>query len=213
MSIRRVLPLIVLVGLGAFVGRSAEPEPEVVYAEDDLKGKGIATDGPSLLAYIKARTLSQDDLDRLAATVRRLGDNDFETREKASNDLIAAGRPATHFLKTALTDSDPEIVRRARHCLDEIQSSGSVMASVCRVLAHRKPPGAVAVLLAYLPCNDEETVEESLFAALRDRTARRQTRSVGDGGPDGQARHPQGCCGTRPGRENLPRTAARWRGC
>ena len=171
MSARRIVSLgIALLFLAPLLrGRSAEPDPQVTYDEATLRSKGIATDGPGLLAYFKARTLSAADLDRLAATVRNLGDNDFETREKASHDLIAAGRPAFQFLKSALNDSDLEIARRARQAMEEIEANrtSDVMSAAARILAERRPPGAAAVLLAYLPCNDEEVVEESLFTALR----------------------------------------------
>ncbi len=180
MTARRAVPLcVVLLALAPFGGRAVEPDPEVAYAEQILKEAGVASDGAGLLAYFKARTLSQADLDRLAATVRKLGDNDFETREKASHDLVAAGRPAKHFLKTGLADSDPEIARRARQCLDEIEATptASIMRSAAYVLGDRRPPGAAATLLAYLPCNDEETVEEALYAALR-------ATGLRDGKPD-----------------------------
>jgi hypothetical protein len=181
MTARRVVPLcLVVLFLSSLAGgRAAEPDPEVAYAEEVLKGQGVATDGPGLLAYFKARTLSQEDLDRLAANVRKLGDNDFETREKAGRDLVAAARSAVPFLKAALGDADAEIARRARLCLEEIDANktSAVMSAAARVLSERRPPGAAAALLAYLPCNDEDMVEDALFAALR-------VTGLRDGKPD-----------------------------
>src|SRR2546429_8737426 len=110
MSARRIIPLcIALLVLSLGVGgRTAEPDPELTAAENVLKEKGVPTDGAGLLKYFKDRTLSQADLDRLAGIVRKLGDNDFDTREKATRDLIAAGRPAVTLLKVAAMDPDPE---------------------------------------------------------------------------------------------------------
>jgi len=171
MSVRRFVPCCLVLVLSTLVGsRAAERDPEVDFADTVLKEKGVATDGPALLAYFKARTLSQEDLDRLAATVAKLGDNDFEAREKASRDLVAAGRPALTFLKNALTSTDPEIARRARLCLDEIEANrtAGVTSAAARMLGVRRPDGAAGVLLAYLPSNDEDVVEEGVFAALRE---------------------------------------------
>jgi hypothetical protein len=172
MSARRFgAPCVILLVLSAVRGgKAAEPDPDIEYHEGVLKTGNIASDGPALLAFFKARTLSQEDLDRLAASIVKLGDADFDTREKASRDLVAAGRPAMNFLKNALTSTDPEIARRARLCLDEIEShrTAGVTSAAARILAVRRPDGAAAALLAYLPSNDEDVVEESVFAALRE---------------------------------------------
>src|SRR4051794_5331658 len=85
-----------------FVGSlavSAEPDLDLVSAERILKDANLAADGPALLAFFRMRTLSEVDQDRLGATVRRLGDDSFTVREKASGDLAAAGRAALPFLR------------------------------------------------------------------------------------------------------------------
>jgi hypothetical protein len=147
---------------------AAEVDPEVGFAEQTLKGAGVATDGPGLLAFFKTRTVSPEDQDRLARAVRLLGDEAFEVREKASKDLTAAGRPAVAFLKAALDDPDLEIARRAERCLEAIQlhSTTGLVTAAARLLAERKPAGAVGVLLAYLPFAEDEVVEDALFSAL-----------------------------------------------
>src|SRR5689334_8820573 len=92
-------------------------------ASDDavLRSAGLPTDGPGLLDFFRKRTLSDADVARLAETVRRLGHPLFFAREQASADLIAAGRSALPFLREAVTDRDPEVVRRAARCLEAIE--------------------------------------------------------------------------------------------
>lgn len=159
---------LMLLTLIAFDTPAAESDPELPYAERVLKDGGVAADGPGLLAFFRARTLSDVDQERLAATVRRLGDDQFPVREKASLDLVTAGRAALPFLRTALNDPDLEIARRASLCLQEItrQPNSVLVAAAARVLADRRPPGTVEALLAYLPSADEEPSEEAVFSAL-----------------------------------------------
>jgi hypothetical protein len=128
----------------------------------------MATDGPGLLAYLRSQTLSDADQKRLTAAVRRLGDDSFEVREAASQELIARGRVARPFLKLALDDRDLEVVHRARNCLAAIQEGEGVakLAAVVRLVVRRQPAGAAATLLAYLPWADNDLLEEAVFAAL-----------------------------------------------
>lgn len=152
----------------ASLAAGGEPDPDLAFAERTLKEANMATDGPGLLAFFRTRTLSEADQERLAASVRRLGDERFTVREKASRDLSNAGRSALPFLRAALHDADPEIARRALLCLEEIshQPSSALVTAAARLVADRRPPGTVETLLAYLPCADEETSEDAVFAAL-----------------------------------------------
>jgi HEAT repeat protein len=143
-------------------------DADVAHAERTLKEAGLATDADSVLAFIRAHTLSEEEQERLAATVRQLGDGSYLVREQASRSLIAAGRPALPFLRAGTHDRDLEIAWRARRCIEEIQLSSTsvLMTAAARLVRDRRPQGAVATLLAYLPCIDEEAVEETWFDAL-----------------------------------------------
>ena len=157
----------------------AQPDADVAHAERTLKEAGVATDPESVLAFIRGHTLSEDEQERLANTVRLLGDGSYAVREQASRSLIAAGRPALPFLRAGLHNPDLEIAGRARRCMEEIQLSSTslLMTAAARVVMDRRPPGAVATLLAYLPCIDEEAVEETWFEAL-------EVVGLHDGQPD-----------------------------
>jgi hypothetical protein len=171
---RTSLCLCPLVFLGAVHFAAAEPpttsvpEPELGYAETLLKEKGIAIDGPALVAFFKARTLTPAEQNRLAAAVRNLGDDMFDVREQASRDLTQAGRLALTYLKEGLKLKDPEVVCRARICIEQITSvpEGALVPAAAQVIAARKPDGATEALLGCLPWLEDDSLHEAVFQAL-----------------------------------------------
>jgi hypothetical protein len=144
-------------------------DPELVRARQVLAEAHLAPDAASLLRFLRQRTLSEEQIEHLAATVDQLGDADFQVRTRASRKLVEAGPVAVPFLRAVRGDSDLELADRARRCLERIQqhSSASLLMAVARVLAEDPPGGATAALLAYLPCLDAPLVEEAWFAVLR----------------------------------------------
>jgi hypothetical protein len=153
---------------------------EVAELERELTAAGLKTDGVSLQGFFRQRTLSLADQRRLAAAVRRLGDDAFEAREEASRDLTAVGVSGVRFLLPALGDPDLEIARRAARCLEEIRRQGPgphVAAAAARLLAVRAPSDAVETLLGYVPFADDEYVEEAVLSALAE-VGRRGGRSA-----------------------------------
>jgi outer membrane protein assembly factor BamB len=136
--------------------------------EQLLREQNIATDGPGLLAYLKAQTPSPAEQARLAQAVEQLGHRSFHTREKATRSLIAAGRPALSYLKPAVGNTDLEVSRRAQRIIAEIDrvSQVTLMTAVLQVLSKKRPAGATEALLAYLPFVPEEQIEEAVREAL-----------------------------------------------
>jgi hypothetical protein len=136
--------------------------------EATLKEARLKIDGPSLLEFFRKRTLSPAREAALEQTVQRLGAKAFAARERASGDLMAAGRPALRFLRPALKNPDLEIARRAAACLDKIDKGADVPLTLAaaRLLAVRRPAGATQVVLNYLPFADEESVAEEVVATL-----------------------------------------------
>jgi hypothetical protein len=148
--------------------RAADPDPELAAAEEILREAKVATDSAALLEFFRQRTLPPADRAKLEALVRKLGDDDFETREKAYRDLVAAGRAALDMLRAAQKSPDAEIARRAESIVRKLDAGNdlALIAAAARVLGQRRPAGAVKVLLAYLPLVQDESVEEALFQAL-----------------------------------------------
>jgi HEAT repeat protein len=143
-------------------------QPDLSYEEKLLKDAGVTPDGPGLVAFFRSRTLSAEDQKRLAAAIPLLGDESYTTREKATRELIAAGRFAVPYIKPALKSDDPETVRRAERCLSAIDQApyASLMTAAAHVASHRRPEGASEAMLACLPWVEDEAVEEALFDAL-----------------------------------------------
>jgi HEAT repeat protein len=126
------------------------------------------TDGPALLAAVRKRTLTPADRQRIRDLIRRLGDEAFAVREKASNEMVALGTMALPLLQQARRSSDPEVARRAEECLGRIvqEPSHRLPVAALRLLVLRKPAGTAEVLLAYLPCAEDESLAAEAMAAL-----------------------------------------------
>jgi hypothetical protein len=154
--------------------------PQTIAADEQtLRTAKLGVDGPALLEFFRQRTLANADRDKILALIRQLGDDDFSVREKALADLVAMGNPAVPLLRQAASDPDAEVVRRSERCLQRIEGSVgvSVSSAAARLVAIRKPAGAVEVLLAYLPFADDESVVDEVRAALT-------AVAVRDGKPD-----------------------------
>ncbi|MFI5379129.1 MAG: HEAT repeat domain-containing protein [Tepidisphaerales bacterium] len=57
------------------------------------------------------------------ALISKLGDEDFKTREAATDELRKLGQPALPALKEAATSADPEVQARARSLIKEIDNA------------------------------------------------------------------------------------------
>jgi HEAT repeat protein len=134
-------------------------------------------DADSLLAAVREHTLTPQGRAKVADLVAKLSSEDFTIREQASKELFALGRISLPQLREAARSKDAEVARRARQLIDRIDRDPvhHLPAAAIRLLAVRKPPGAVEALLAYLPFAEDETIaldtQKSLtaLALLHDR--------------------------------------------
>ncbi len=160
--------------LGIASGR-ADPAAD----EQVLRAAKVGIDGPALLEFLRLNTPAHLDPALIEPLIRQLGSEDFVARERALRDVVRLGPRAAAYLRQALKDPDPELARRARHCLAIIDAGPGpeVQAAAVRLVGQRKPAGAAAVLLAYLPYAPNKAVTREIVRAL-------PAVSVADGKPD-----------------------------
>jgi hypothetical protein len=168
-SFRPAALAVVVLLVALSVPRAAEPpDPTIAQDEKLLREGGVTPEGPALLTFFRERTLSDAQKAQLSEQIKMLGDDEFRVREKASQDLVKAGKLALSLLGPAVRHPDAEVARRAADCLREIEQGRDLVlaTAAARQLAQRQPDGAAEVLLAYLPSAPDEAVEESVVAAL-----------------------------------------------
>jgi HEAT repeat protein/outer membrane protein assembly factor BamB len=150
------------------VSAAAHGDELTAVDEETLKRAGLSTDGPALIEFFRQRTLSDVDRQNLEKLVHQLGSSSFAEREAASKKLGGRGTAALPFLRKALETGDAEVERRARDCIEEIENGPGpqLPMAAARLLAARKPAGAIPVLLAYVPFAEDDQVEEEILATL-----------------------------------------------
>src|SRR2546430_6999668 len=77
-----------------------EPDPD----EALLKRVNVSTDNPGLLAFLRERTLTDQEYQQVQTLIRQLGSRSFAEREQATKELAARGVAVVQFLKVALKD-------------------------------------------------------------------------------------------------------------
>jgi len=186
--------------------------PDLASADEKiLRAATIGVSGPALVAFLRRQTPDRSAQERIRVLIRQLGDDVFRVREKASKDLAAFGSIAIPFLRAAAKSDDPEVVRRAQDCLQQIGewSGERQIRAAIRLLGLRKPEGAAEVLLNYLSGGDailadearaclfavaskEDKSEPALLQGLHDNDASRRQATEAALGKDGgtYARNP-----------------------
>jgi HEAT repeat protein len=139
-------------------------------SEQILNNAKIATDNPTLLEFLRKRTVDESKRNQAKPLLRDLGNAEFDTREKAERELLALGEAALPALEQAVSDPDPEVANRAKKLLKKIgkgkQTDPAVLRAVIRVVGYRKPVDASAALLAFLPSAPDEETRQEIQAAL-----------------------------------------------
>jgi hypothetical protein len=148
---------------------------------ETIKSAGYADDVKSLTEFFRSHTVTDADKSRINALIKRLGDESFEGREAASEEMSKSGVPAIALLKTAMNakDADAEIVRRCELALKIIEKvpTRALAVSAARLLAAQKDDTISEVLLNYLPLSEDESVGDEIRNTLA-------ALAVRDGKPD-----------------------------
>lgn len=117
-------------------------------------------DGNRLLDEVRKRTLTEPLRLKCEELIAQMGDTDFNVREKAEAQVKTMGVLIVPLLRQATRHHDLEIRKRALACLTKLTSDKSLPLSpiTARLIALRKPAGAVETLLAYMPYADDEAI-------------------------------------------------------
>jgi len=127
-------------------GKTSDVKTPAVIA---LEKAGLKSDNESLLAYLAQRG-DPVDTQLLTELVRQLGAEDWKTREEATKKLIAMGAAAREAMEKATTHKDIEVQIRAKLVLEQLKGPDP-MSLVLAVIAERKLPGTVPILLRRMP--------------------------------------------------------------
>ncbi len=148
---------------------AAENPNQAERDEQTLRSAGLPTDGPALVEFFRQRARLDSDVEGLNDWIKQLGDADPSVPRRAVQGLVGRGTAALPLLRRVINDlGDPELTARARRCIQVIEGErvAPLPAAAARLLAHRKPAGAVEVLLAYLPGAEAGPIVEDVAGTL-----------------------------------------------
>jgi RNA polymerase sigma factor (sigma-70 family) len=126
-------------------------------------------DGPSLLAAFQKRTLSKDQTARALARIAELDDEVYQNRQRAAAEIVKLGSPVVPLLRQATEGASLEKAQRLELCIRQIAKThdgDGLPAVAARLLALRKPAGAIETLLAYIAFTDDEAMKAEVAKAL-----------------------------------------------
>jgi HEAT repeat protein len=127
------------------------------------------TDGSVLLDEFHKRSLPDAEREKVQALLKDLAGDAAAAREKAEADLVNQGPVILPLLRQARKGSDARVAEAAGRCLQIVEKGtplSPLPAAAARLLAVRKPAGAVEALLAYLPFIEDDTMMSETQAAL-----------------------------------------------
>jgi len=145
---------------------------DVIPLDDDerlIDSAGLPSEGPLLLEFFRARARTDIEGSKIEEILRRFTGSSFTERISAGAELVSMGPLAIPGLRRILNDFESAEVRlRAKRCLEWVEGpkSASLATAATRVVAKRKPAGAVEALLSYLPYADNEEVAREVSQAL-----------------------------------------------
>jgi hypothetical protein len=150
-----------------------KPPPEEKFDQrkadlETLKAGGLPFDGKKLLQFFEDHTITDEVRAKLGTLIQQFGDDDFDRRESASEEIEKFGIKAIGLVKQAQRSTNPEVLRRCELCLKVIEKvpTRALASAAARLLLELKPEGASQVLLNYLPLAEDDSVSEDVRTTL-----------------------------------------------
>lgn len=151
------------------VKEKAPAEPDTLKDDQRIcRESGLKGEGPDLIVYFRNKTLKQPDPKAISLLVKQLGDDDFQTREKAFTELVGMGASALTGIKEGESNPDLEVQKRIADLKKRIDTKAEPMlqAAAARVIAKLKPEGAAETLLMFLPFASDPNVVDEICKTL-----------------------------------------------
>ncbi len=135
---------------------------------ETIKAANYPYEGKALIEFFQKHTVTDADRAKLNELIRQLGDDDFDSREQASDEIEKYGVSAIGPLRQAERTGNPEVLRRCELCLRNIEKvpTRTLACAAARLLGELKPPGTSETLLNFLPLAEDETVGDDVRGAL-----------------------------------------------
>jgi hypothetical protein len=115
--------------------------------------------------------LTDEELARAEALLRKLETERGEAERAAARDLVGLGPRVCPLLRRAVREGHPRQSPAAARCVEAIEREFPPIPlpeALFRMLALRRPPGTVSALLAFLPCAENEEMISQLGRVLLD---------------------------------------------
>src|SRR4051812_34975964 len=139
MLARLPLALSLAAALAAMMAEAAAPPARADELAADVKtleAAGVGTGESALVELFEKQTASDEQRRRIGKLIEQLGDDDFDVRENATDELKALGPAARTALQKARNHRDLEVAKRARRCLEYVENGGhrGLLACAARIL-------------------------------------------------------------------------------
>jgi hypothetical protein len=129
----------------------------------------IPHDDAELLDLFKKRMPSKADDERVWDLAKKLASKSFKERDQARVDIEKEGPVALPQLrKLLLSNPELEVRQRAERAMRSIEAKwpNSHLMAGARILAHRRPAGALLTLIEFVAVAPDEAVEEEVHSAI-----------------------------------------------
>lgn len=153
--------------------RAADETPATsAWQAEHLLKRGIDVDVDSLLRFLRLQTPDASLSKQVEVLITELGSDRFLARQQASKELEQIGVAAEPYLRDALENRDREVVHRARHLLQRLNSPESqqrresLTLAALQLLKQRASPKSAPVLIDLLGVLQQSHLRDHACEAL-----------------------------------------------
>ena len=145
--------------------RSAQPAIPAA-CRQQLARRGIEPTAAGIRQYLASWVPGNVDPDRIARLIEQLSDDRYQTRERATLDLMSAWPGSKQAVLKAMASRDPEVRIRAARVRSASSTRPASLALAVRVVEHAQFEGMVPPLLDVLPHWPDDSARRRIWSAI-----------------------------------------------